>query len=114
MKKIIMLAVMLASFMSVQAFGACKLEDLGACKANLDNQPQTIKDKLLPNHIDQMINPTRDSSKEFTNAPHTIPETINMDVDDNPSNQETGNTPYNSSCQFGTCLPGNSPGISGD
>lgn len=114
MKKILILSLVVVFSPLISANATCKLEELGACKANLDNQPQTIKDKLVPNHIDQMINPTRDSSKQFTNSPQLIPETINIDVDTNPSNRGNNNSPYNSSCQFGTCLPGESSGNIGD
>ena len=91
MKKILILSLVVVFSTLISANATCKLEELGACKANLDNQPQTIKDKLVPNHIDQMINPTRDSSKQFTNSPQLIPETINIDVDTNPSNRENNN-----------------------
>ena len=103
-KKIIIFTSVIL-FSCLQAYSVCKIGDMEACKANLDRQSQTIRDKLVPNHLDQMVNPTRDSSKEFKNVPHYIPETINMDVDSNPENSET-NTPYNAACQFGVCLPG--------
>lgn len=103
MKKIVILGVFL--LLGLQGMCACKIQDLGACKANLDNQPQTVKDRLVPNHLNQMMNSTRDSSKEFSNAPHFIPETINVDLDTNQGKNES-NTPYNASCQFGVCMPG--------
>lgn len=110
MKKILILSVSILLFSSLQTFGACKIEDMNACKANLETQNQTIQDKLVPNHLNQIVSPTRDTSKEFTNTPHTIPEMINMDVDENPSNINKGNTPYNANCQFGNCLPGRNTG----
>ena len=55
MKKILILSLVVVFSTLISANATCKLEELGACKANLDNQPQTIKDKLVPNHIDQMI-----------------------------------------------------------
>lgn len=111
MKKILIFTALILMFGSLDVMAGCKIEEMDTCKANLGNQPQTIKDKLVPNHLNQMVNPTKDASKEFRNMPHSIPETINTDVDSNPEREET-NTPYNAACQFGVCIPGENTGSS--
>ncbi len=109
MKKIFVLSVIIGFMLGTVAQAACKIENLGSCKVGLQGQGQTINNKLLPNHLNQMVNPTRNSSREFKAPPQAIPETINMDVDDDPESKST-NTPYNASCQFGVCLPGTNSG----
>lgn len=76
-----------------------------SCTVSLQNQNQTIKDKLLPNNLNQMVNPSRETSREFQRQPHSKPDTINREQYNNPENEE-GNKPYNAACQFGVCLPG--------
>lgn len=109
MKKIFIISAIFVFLSGYSANAACKIEDLGSCKVGLQGQNQVINDKLLPNHLNQMINPMRNSSREFKIAPHAIPPTINMDVDDDPENKST-NTPYNAGCQFGVCTPGTNNG----
>ncbi len=109
MKKIIIMSVLALIASGTIVYSACKIEELGSCKVGLQGQNQTIKDKLLPNHLNQMINPTRNNSREFKAPPHFIPEMINTETNNNPENQEM-NTPYNASCQFGVCLPGQNSG----
>lgn len=109
MKKILILSLSTLITTGTVVYSACLLENLGSCTVGLQGQNQTIKDKLLPNHLNQMINPTRNTSREFKIQPHNIPETINLDVDDDPENAET-NTPYNANCQFGVCMPGENKG----
>lgn len=111
MKKILILSFLSLMVSQTIVYSACQLENLGSCTVGLQGQNQTIKDKLLPDHLNQMVNPTRNTSREFKIQPHNIPEMINTDIDDDPENEET-NTPYNASCQFGVCFPGTNNGSS--
>ncbi len=109
MKKIILTACVITLFSSIQAFSACPLNfdtnSSKSCTVGLQSQNQTIKDKLIPNNLNQMTNPERNSSREFQKQPHAKPDTVNREQYNDPE-QSNGNTPYNAACQFGVCLPG--------
>ena len=109
MKNIIIISVLALIASCTIVYSACKVEELGSCTVGFQEQNPTIKDKLVPNRLEQLVNPTRNSSREFKAPPHFIPETINTDSYNNPENQEM-DTPYNSACQFGVCLPGHGSG----
>lgn len=109
MKKILILTAILF-FANVQNANASCPIDIGinpskSCSVSLQGQNQTINDKLIPNNLNQMTNPTRNSSREFKKQPHTRPEPTNREQYNDPEQRE-GNTPYNAACQFGVCLPG--------
>ncbi|MBD5403269.1 hypothetical protein HDR58_10815 [bacterium] len=113
MKKIIIASGLILLFCGLQVNSACQLTEImngkSACTIGLQGgQNQTIKDKLIPNNLDQMANPSRNTSKEFRSQPHTMPETINTKTQYNDPERLEGNTPYNAACQFGVCMPGES------
>ncbi len=113
MRKILIVALLAAIFTGLEAICACPIDGLlngqKSCTVGLQDQGQTIQDKLMPNNLNQMVNPSRNTSKEFKRPPHTMPETINTDTSKNPEMEE-GNKPYNAACQFGVCLPGENNG----
>lgn len=110
MKKILIITTLVVLSSSLQVQSACDVNKLESCKANLGSQNQTIKNKLVPNNLKQMSNPTRDSSREFKHTPHSMPENITNDSENNPRNKSIS-SPYNADCQFGVCLPGKRPGL---
>ncbi len=114
MKKILILSLLVYFSALIPVKGACPIEALRngqtSCTVVLQGQNQTIKDKLIPNNLNQMVNPSRNMSNEFKAQPHVIPETINTNTQYNNPEKDEGNTPYNSACQFGVCLPGESSG----
>ncbi len=112
MKKILIIALLVGVFTGLEAICACPLSNIisGQKSCSITQQQnQTIEDKLLPNKLNQMVNPTQSTSQEFRKPPHSMPETINTDKAENPEAEE-GNTPYNAACQFGLCLPGENNG----
>lgn len=106
MKKIVILALLSAIFFSLPSFSACKLEDIqtkGSCKAAIDTPPQTLQERLVPNNLNQIVNPNKDTFATPTKKEYPIPETVNM----NPAKQpDPVERQYDANCQFGVCLPG--------
>lgn len=100
MKKIIILTALLLSCISLPTFSACKIEDLGACKADIGSGINNrLQDKILPNNIENMKLPKNTFENRTQLGQPQIPENINME----PS-QEQINRPYDANCQFGNCL----------
>lgn len=110
MKKILIFTAIAVIISGLQVQSACDINKLESCKANLGSENKTIKDKLLPNNLEQMTSSTRDKSREFKHTPHTMPENITNNSQNNPRSKSM-NSPYNSACQFGVCLPGKRPGL---
>lgn len=106
MKKIVILALLSTIFFAVPSFSACKLEDIqskGSCKASIESGPKTLQERLVPNNLNQIVNPNKDTFAPPINKQYPIPETINM----NPAKEpEPAARQYDANCQFGICLPG--------
>lgn len=101
-KKIIILTL-LALFPGMQVQSACPIKAMGSCTASVQSQDQTINDKLLPNNLDQLVNPSKSNGAQ----PHpSMPESINFGAENNNSTNQENVTPYNASCQFGFCPSG--------
>lgn len=100
MKKIIILTALAAVFSSVQAFAACPINQPGFCKADIGSGiNDTLQDKILPNNLQQTIQPNNTfNNRTQLGQPH-VPDNINMEPV-----QEEINKPYDANCQFGNCI----------
>ena len=91
MKKIFLIIFM--SLFALPVLAACPIT---GCAAPTDFESQSLEDRLIPNHIQQM-----QRTNIFQND---IQQPINGEMTTNQSDSELNN--YNSNCQFGVCLPG--------
>ena len=58
MKKIVILGVLFLSCVSLPTFSACKIENLGACKADIGNViNSSLQDKIMPNNLERIKQP---------------------------------------------------------
>ena len=61
MRKILIVALLAAIFTGLEAICACPIDGLlngqKSCTVGLQDQGQTIQDKLMPNNLNQMVNP---------------------------------------------------------
>ena len=95
MKKIVLIIFM--SIFSLPVCAVCSITG-GACSAPVNFEPQSLEQKLVPDHLQQMQRTDafqNDIQKPFDDR------TINS-----TSRSETENNDYNSNCQFGVCIPG--------
>lgn len=100
MKKIIILTALLLSCFTLPVFSACKIEDLGACKADIGSGiNDKLQDKILPNNIENMKLPKNTFENRTQLGQPQIPDNINMEPI-----QEENNQPYDANCQFGNCM----------
>ncbi len=100
MKKIIILSVLFLSCVSLPTFSACKIENLGACKADIGNViNSSLQDKIMPNNLERIKQPHNSFENRTQLGQPQIPENINMEPI-----QEENTQPYNANCQFGNCF----------
>ena len=100
MKKIIPLSVLLVFCLNLQTFGACKIEELGSCKADIGNMVNSsLQDKIMPNNLERIKQPHNSFENRTQLGQPQIPENINMEPI-----QEENTQPYNANCQFGNCF----------
>lgn len=100
MKKFIMLCLFLFSVCSVASIGACQIEKLDSCKADISSTiNKSIQDKMLPNNLNQIQQPHNSFENRTKLGQPQIPENLNMEPI-----QEENTQPYDANCQFGNCL----------
>lgn len=100
MKKIIILTTLILSCFTLPVFSACKIEDLGACKADIGSGiNDKLQDKILPNNIENMKLPKNTFENRTPLGQSQIPDNINLEPI-----QEENNQPYDANCQFGNCI----------
>ena len=100
MKKIIILAAFAVLLVPAQTFAACPIDTPGVCKADIGaGINDKLQDKILPNNLEQTIQPNNTfNNRTQLGQPHT-PDNINMEPI-----QEGVNKPYDANCQFGNCI----------
>ena len=100
MKKIIFLSTFILSCVTLPSFSACKIEELGSCKADISSTiNKSIQDKIVPNNLDRIREPHSSFENRTQLGQPQIPENINMEPI-----QEENTQPYNANCQFGNCF----------
>ncbi|MBR6723117.1 hypothetical protein IKL64_06655 [bacterium] len=100
MKKILILSALFLSCVSLPVFSACKIENLGACKADIGNViNSSLQDKIMPNNLERIKQPHNSFENRTQLGQPQIPENINMEPI-----QEENTQPYNANCQFGNCF----------
>lgn len=100
MKKIIILTVLLLSCSSLITLGACQIEKLESCKADISSTiNKSIQDKILPNNLDKIQQPHNSFENRTNLGQPQIPENLNMEPI-----QEENTQPYDANCQFGNCM----------
>lgn len=109
MKKIIIFTFLTILFTNSPAvYSACSLENIeakGSCTAIVGTPEPTLQERLVPNNLNQLVNPNKDSFAAPTAKQYAAPESVNM----NPAKKEAPQEPqYDANCQFGVCLPGQS------
>lgn len=108
MKKIVIFSLFVIVLNIPAVFGACSLESIeakGSCTAIVGPPEPSLQDRLIPNNLNQLVNPNRDAFEAPKTKQYTEPESVNM----NPAPSEAPADPqYDANCQFGVCLPGQS------
>jgi len=100
MKKILILAVLVALTGGLSGYCACPINNPGSCKADIGTGiNDKLQDKVLPNNLNQMSQPNNTFKGRSNLGQPNIPENINM----RPI-QEQNTQPYDANCQFGNCL----------
>lgn len=103
MKKIIIILPLAVLFLQIQTPASCPIKSFGMCKVGLQNNNQTVNDKLMPNYLNKLVNPDNHNFNPTNHTNNALPETLNYG-EGNQQNVQT--KPYNANCQFGICLPG--------
>jgi hypothetical protein len=99
MKKIFIALLFLFIFQQI-GFCACKIEDLGACKADIGTGiNDKLQDKILPNNLQQMKQPNNTLNNRTKLGQPNLPENINQQPIQTEDTQ-----PYDANCQFGNCF----------
>ncbi len=104
MKKFIIFGALVLLFNGAGGFCACNIDTLGACKANIKADigsgiNESLQDKILPNRLNQQIQPNNTFNNRTNLGQKHLPDNINME----PS-QEGNSKPYDANCQFGNCI----------
>lgn len=100
MKKIIILGAILLSCINLPTFSACKIENLGTCKADIgDGINTSLQDRIMPNNLEKIKQPHNSFENRTQLGQPQIPANINMEPI-----QEENTQPYNANCQFGNCF----------
>lgn len=100
MKKIIILGAILLSCINLPTFSACKIENLGTCKADIGDRINTsLQDRIMPNNLEKIKQPHNSFENRTQLGQPQIPANINMEPI-----QEENTQPYNANCQFGNCF----------
>lgn len=94
MKKILFLSILL--FIGLPIFAACSITG-GACSAPVNFEANSLKDRLIPNNLQQLKR-----TDYFQNQIGT-PYGINTHSTPARPNPESGN--FSEECEFGECLP---------
>lgn len=97
MKKMFLIIFM--SLFAMPVFAVCSVTG-EACAAPVNFEPQSLEQKLVPDHLQQMQR--TDAFQENIQQPINSNTTMNT----NQANSNTQTNDYNSNCQFGVCLPG--------
>lgn len=97
MKKIFL--IMFVSVFALPVYAVCSITG-GACAAPLNFEPQSLEQRLVPDHLQQMQR--TDAFQENIQQPINTNTIINT----NQANSNAETNDYNSNCQFGVCLPG--------
>lgn len=106
LKKIIMISALLLFCTGISGYSACKIDKLGACKADIGTGINTrLQDKIMPNNIDKLKQPHNTFENRTKLGQPQIPENINMEPI-----QEEDTQPYDANCQFGNCFNRNQAG----
>lgn len=94
MKKCIAVLILLCLHQPI--FAACAIE-AGMCKAGIRGF-EPLNERLLPNKLNELQDPVK-----LPNI--NTPDDIRYNLDEpQPNAGAVNNEPYNSNCQFGTCL----------
>ena len=96
MKKIFLIIFM--SIFTMPVFAVCSITG-GACAAPVNFEPQSLEQRLIPDHLQQM-----QRTDAFQNDIQQPTNTNTINTNQANSNAEVND--YNSNCQFGVCLPG--------
>lgn len=101
MKKILIPAVMLLFLTTaIPANSACPIDKPGVCKADIGTGiNDKLHDKILPNNLNQKIQPNNTMNSRTNLGQPSLPDNINM----RPVQEEV-TQPYNANCQFGNCI----------
>lgn len=101
MKKIIiLLALLLAgSCFSPYRLSACPINSPGACKADISTGTGGLKNKIMPNNLENLTRPNSTMEIRQETMQPQIPSTINTE-----SRPQTTQQGYDANCQFGNCL----------
>lgn len=100
MKKFILPAILVIFYITLPTFGACKIEQLEACKADIGTGiNDRIQDKILPNNLEKIKQPHNTFENRTQLGQPQIPDNINMEPI-----QEENTQPYDANCQFGNCM----------
>ena len=83
-------------FLSMPVFAVCAIE-AGMCKAGVRDF-ESLNERLIPNKLNELQDPVK-----LPNI--NTPDDIRYNLDEpQPNAGAVNNEPYNSNCQFGTCL----------
>ncbi len=110
MKKILILTAIILLTQSTYTYSACKIEDLGACQANIGaGINDKLNDKIIPNNLDAIVKPNNTFNSRTQLGQPNVPENVNME----PA-QEESTQPYDANCQFGNCINRTNAGSKGN
>lgn len=93
MKKFLIIG--LFSLIVLPAYSSCDITT-GMCRADVSAQ-DTLNERLLPNHLDELQNPITLNVKE-------APSDIRYNLQSPVNNNVNSNDPYDAGCQFGACV----------
>lgn len=103
MKNYILLLLFVMLTLAGPVSAVCSITG-GACTAPSNLDPEPLKDKLVPNYLQEM------KRTDAFQSPYQKPYyDMLINTDENVTNLPPENN-YNSNCQFGVCLPGEIPG----
>jgi hypothetical protein len=98
MKKI--LVVFMILYFAQISFAACRIDSLGACKADIGTGiNDKLQDKIIPNNLEQMKRPNNTLNNRTKLGQPNLPENINQQPIQTEDTQ-----PYDANCQFGNCF----------
>lgn len=107
MKKLIFIWIIITVFAAIPVIASCPLT--GACSPISNNfgiNRQTLDDRLIPNNINKFegSNFTLQNQQQNNSVNNLVPYN-GLNNPEDTQIQIPSTRPYNSSCQFGMCLP---------
>ena len=107
MNKLIYIWIIITIFASIPVIASCPLT--GACSPVSNNfgfDNQTLENRFIPNNINKFEGSSfNQQNQQQNNSTNNLVPYNGLNNPEDTQNQLPSTRPYNSTCQFGMCLP---------